>query len=547
MRRTKKLAAVSMSAVLALASMAGCTKKDAADETTQAPVVTEPDTTAAAVENTTAAPEQTTAEEANVKAPSDDAATDSKPEANATEDNKATEAPTEKATEKPTEAPTEKPTEAPTEEVKPTEAPTKEVGGEGLNIKTTDALAKLVDSSFSDAKKMNSKVEVSVDLGDMLASTASLTGVKVDFDIDSFIDLTKKQVSGTVGVDLNAKELKIAGDLLRFAADGDHTAVNFDVLKLASGVFGSEDAFSALLQGVGVPLTTADIKKLTSVTLPVGTDVVDFKELNGDALAFAKDYAKRILGSVAESSVSVSGNKYTIKPDGDFIASVAYSFIQNTEESDIDKLFEILPQVMPDLNEEKLNAGLKAIAAQIEKGAKAAGVDTSSMNLDEIDGAAGEITKAYNEFIGELNNEESVKKAKEDLKDMLKEGKEEIKEGDFGKMYQEVIDQINEAMGTVFTKGIPAIVVETTADGVKLSFDAEVEIPKDPTIAPNGAVIKFSVKSTNEYNKGQFQDVTNASELSDVVESVLKLVNTLQNSGSGSGNGAGLESILGNL
>ncbi|MBO7514399.1 MAG: hypothetical protein J6T47_02070, partial [Lachnospiraceae bacterium] len=288
MRRTKKLAAVSMSAVLALASMAGCTKKDAADETTQAPVVTEPDTTAAAVENTTAAPEQTTAEEANVKAPSDDAATDSKPEANATEDNKATEAPTEKATEKPTEAPTEKPTEAPTEEVKPTEAPTKEVGGEGLNIKTTDALAKLVDSSFSDAKKMNSKVEVSVDLGDMLASTASLTGVKVDFDIDSFIDLTKKQVSGTVGVDLNAKELKIAGDLLRFAADGDHTAVNFDVLKLASGVFGSEDAFSALLQGVGVPLTTADIKKLTSVTLPVGTDVVDFKELNGDALAFAK-------------------------------------------------------------------------------------------------------------------------------------------------------------------------------------------------------------------------------------------------------------------
>ena len=60
MRRSKKLAAVSMSAMLALSSMAGCTKKDAGDETTQATVASQPDTTAE-VQTTTAAPADTTA------------------------------------------------------------------------------------------------------------------------------------------------------------------------------------------------------------------------------------------------------------------------------------------------------------------------------------------------------------------------------------------------------------------------------------------------------------------------------------------------------
>lgn len=539
MRRTKKLAAVSMSAVLALASMAGCTKKDAADETTQAPVVTEPDTTVAVVDTTAAPTEAPVETSARVgeedKDPTSEVSAETEKAVPATEEVKTTEAPTEKATEKATEEVEPKPTEEPT---------TAANNNTSLNIKTTDALAKLIDSTFSDAKKMSSKAEVSVDLGNMLASTASLTGVKVDFDIDSFIDLTKKQISGTVGVDLNAKELKVAGDLLRFAADNDHVAVNFDVLKLASGVFGSEDAISQLLQGMGVPVTTADIKKMTSVNLPIGTDVVNIKELDGDALDFAKDYAKRILSSVAESSVSVSGNKYTIKPDGDFVASVAYSFIQNTQDSDIDKLFEILPKVMPELNEEKLNAGLKAIASEIEKGAKAAGVDTSKMDLDGIDEAAKEITEKYNEMLAELGNEESLKEAKDELKEMLKNGKAELAEGNFGESYQKAINQINEGLTSVFKNGIPAIEVEATADGVKLAFDAEIEIPKDPTLAPNGAVVKFSVKAVNEYNKGQFQNVTDASELSDVVESVLKLVNTLQKP-SASGNLNGLENILG--
>ena len=173
MRRTKKFAAVSMSAMLALSSMAGCTKKDAGDETTQATVASQPETTAEV--KTTEAPADTTkavAEENPTVSNGDD-------KSNATEAEKTTEAETE--VEKTTEAETEveKTTEAETEEA------TKPVGGEAFEIKTTDALAKLLDV-VKESEKTSNKTEITVDLGDMLASTVSLTDVKVKLDVDSF-------------------------------------------------------------------------------------------------------------------------------------------------------------------------------------------------------------------------------------------------------------------------------------------------------------------------------------------------------------------------
>ena len=533
MRRSKKLAAVSMSAMLALSSMAGCTKKDAGDETTQATVATQPDTTAD-VQTTTAAPAETTAEAAQVNENETKDNGDGK--TSATEADKTTEAPEEKTTE----APEEKTTEAPKE----TEAPTAEVdpgqSGQGLDYKTTDALAKLLDAADLDVKKTNSKIEISVDIGDLLASTVSLTGVKVDIDVDSFIDIAKMQASGTVGVNLNAKELNLAGDLLQFAIDKDHSAINIDAMKLAAGIFGSEDAVTALLQGMGVPVTAADIKKVTSITIPMGSDVVDFKAIDGDALAFAKDYAKRILSGVDASCVSVSGNKYTIKPDGKFITSLAVSAVQNTTEEDIDKLFEILPKVMPELNEEKFEAGMKAIVAQVEKGAKAAGMDTSDLNLDGIEEEISEMKEKLEEAMKQFTEDSA--EAKAEIKEQFKKVKERLNEADTAEEMRKAILEINEAMGMVFTNDIPSIVIEANADGMKISFEGEVKLPEE--IAANGGVVSFTVNAVSEFNKGEFKDVTNTSEISDVVETVLKLVQTLQ---SASDSDNGLSSFLGGI
>ncbi|MBO4478283.1 MAG: hypothetical protein J5757_08175 [Lachnospiraceae bacterium] len=532
MRRSKKLAAVSMSAMLALSSMAGCTKKDAGDETTQATVATQPDTTAD-VQTTTAAPADTTA--AAVQENNTDASGE---KANATEPDKATEAPTEEKTE----APTEEKTEAPTEEE--TEAPTKEVDpGSIYQIKTNDALAKLLDQ-VSDAKQQSSKVEISVDLGDMLAGQVGLTGVKADFVIDSFIDLDAMKASGTVGVDLNAKELKVDGDLIRFALAQDYSAINIDAVALVSKVFGSEEALSALLQGTGLPITTNDIKKMTSVKIPMGTNVVDFKALDGDALAFAKDYAKRILGDLDARSITSDGKKVVITPDGALVASIARSVIVNSTEGDIDKLFEILPQVMPTLNEKNFEAGMKAVVDEIEKGFKTAGMDTSSLGLDDISGQIEEIKDQINDALGDML--ENTDEAKAKLKASLNEFKEKFAEVSTEEEYNEAIDEVNEAIKSVFPDGLPKIVIEADANGMKVSFEGEMPIPE--AVAEDAGSVKFSVKATFENNKGKFEDVKDASDLSEVVAAILNVVKTyeaMQGQG-GASSLSGLEGLFGN-
>ena len=536
MRRSKKLAAVSMSAMLALSSMAGCTKKDAGDETTQATVATQPDTTAE-VQTTTAAPADTTAAavQENTEAGGD--------KANATEPDKATEAPTTEKVEPTTEKvePTTEKVEPTTEKVEPT---TKEVTpGTFYEIETSDALAKLLDV-VSDAKQQSSKVEISVDLGDMLAGQIGLTGVKADFVIDGFIDLDAMKASGTVGVNLNAKELKIDGDLLRFALAQDYSAINIDAVSLVSKVFGSEEALSALLQGTGLPITTSDIKKMTSVKIPMGTNVVDFKALDGDALAFAKDYSKRILSGLDARSISTDGKKVVITPDGALVASIARSVIVNSTDEDIDKLFEILPKVMPTLNEKNFETGMKAIVAEIEKGAKAAGMDTSELNLDDISSKIDELKKQIQDELGTLMQDTEDTKAK--LKASLAEIKEKFAEVKTEEEYNEAIDEINNQIKSVFPNGLPQIVIEADANGMKVTFEGEMPIPE--AVAEDAGSVKFSVKATCQNNTGKFEDVKDASDLSEVVEAVLNIVKTMeaQQGNGGASSLSGLESILGN-
>ncbi len=548
MRRTKKFAAVSMSAMLALSSMAGCTKKDAGDETTQATVASQPETTAEV--KTTEAPADTTkavAEENPTVSNGDD-------KSNATEAEKTTEAETE--AEKTTEAETEveKTTEAETEEA------TKPVGGEAFEIKTTDALAKLLDV-VKESEKTSNKTEITVDLGDMLASTVSLTDVKVKLDVDSFMDIAKKQGSGTIGVDLAAKELKISGDLVRFAVDKDHSAFSIDALKLAAGVFGSEDAVSSLLQGFGVPLTTADIKKITSVQLPVGTDLIDLAAIDSDAIAFAKDYAKRILSGLDERSVKGSGNKVEITPDGALLASLARSVILNTTEEDIDKFIEIAPKLMPTINEDKIDVAVKAIISEVEKGFKNAGMSTEDLGLDGIEDKIEELKKQLKEQSGGIL--EGLVDSKDDIKKKLAELKKQfVDEVKTEEDYQEAIDTVNESLEEIFKNGLPKIVIEANADSIKISCDGEITIPstlktklpiEDPSIDGvmeqvkelEGSVIKFSVKSVSEANKGSFKDVEGASQLSDVITTVLNLVKTIQSQqGQGGGSMSGLLSGL---
>ena len=534
MRRTKKFAAVSMSAMLALASMAGCTKKDSGEETTQANVETTAENTTDAQQTTTVAAVTTTAEA--VQATQGEQSGDA---------DKTTEAPADKTTE----APAEKTTEAPTEE--PTEEPTKVGNGEeAFQIKTTDALAKLLDS-VKEFDTSSTKTEVSLDLGDLLASTVSLTGVKLDLDIDSFVDVAGKKGSGTIGVDLSANELKVAGDLVRFAIDKDHSAVSIDALKLAAGIFGSEDAVAALLQGLGVPVTTADIKKITSVELPLGTDVIDFKAVSGDAIAFAKDYAKRILGGLDERSVKANGNKVEITPDGALITSLARSVIVNTTEEDIDKLFEIAPKILPSINEEKAGAAIQAIVAEVEKGFKNAGMSTADMGIDDlqetINEAMAQIKDKTSDLFGDLDE------AKAGLKEQLAELKQQfIDEVKTEADYQEAIDSANEALSAVFKNGLPKIVIEADANGFTISCEGEMTMVSslkttmpidDPSIDDvlekvkelDGATIKFAVKSVTEGNKGSFKDVEGASKLSDVITTVLNLVKTLQSQEDGQG------------
>ncbi|MBR5658269.1 MAG: hypothetical protein IKX10_02590 [Lachnospiraceae bacterium] len=526
MRRTKKFAAVSMSAMLALSSMAGCTKKDAGDETTQATVASQPDTTAE--EKTTAAPADTTA-----------AATEKDTEAsgekaNATEADKTTEEakPTEEPTvaEKTTEAPTEDETEDETEEA------TKSGNGEAFEIKTSDALAKLLDV-VKESEKTSTKTEITLDLGDLLASTVSLTDVKVKLDVDSFVDVAGKKGSGVIGVDLGSKELNVSGDLIRFAVDKDHSAFSIDALKLAAGVFGSEDAVSALLQGLGLPITTADIKKITSVSLPVGTDLIDLSAIDSDAIAFAKDYAKRILSGVDERSVKASGNKVEITPDGIMLASLARSVILNTTDEDIDKFIEIVPKLMPSVNEEKADAAIKAIMAEVEKGVKNAGMSMADLGLDDIEGQIEELKKKLSEQSGGMFD--GLVESKEDLKAKLAELKKQfVDEVKTEEDYQEAIDSVNEAFATVFKNGLPKIVIEAGANGLKVSCEGEITLPESVAseIGQSGEVtVKFSVKSASEANKGEFKDVEGATQLSDVVTTVLNLVKTIQSQQGGQG------------
>lgn len=346
------------------------------------------------------------------------------------------------------------------------------------------------------------------------------TGGTVKIRSEDQWDIDKMVMDGTVFFELNTGTVKFSDELLTFAIDKDETQISTTLPDLLAGLLGGTDQIDMMLKQFGGGITYEDIKSVSAFSVPVGTGVMNPLKVDESSRRFLLDYLTRILGEVDARSITGNENDITIELNGAFMGSIMRSIVKNTKDSDYAFLFKYLQENgTPAYNDSELYEAADRLAKQINKGCMEAG---RGLNL-----TADDLVESFNRYYIEFTDDTGAQlfASEEEMERSIRAifgatdyrfaTKEE---------YEEAVKDCEEDLREVFKDGFPKVRIRYDDKAKAADISADFSLTDPAT----GEKIAMNLVMHMEKAVVSIQKIPNTVEFSEVVRVGYKLFSTFE-------------------
>ena len=475
MRKMKKIAALSMSLLLAFSSAAGCTKKSSKDMTQE--------------ENVTIGSTQQTTEDMPSSFP---AFEETKPRTDMD------------ATQGQASGSETKNAEQTSDEF----ATSKDIKFD--EIETSDSLTKVLNM-MDGVTSMLMKFQVIANIDNTYPGEWSLGGTSgyVRLRMESQWDMDRLIGDGYANLDINTNSIRFSDELLHYVLDKNEMQVATTLPVLLSNLLGGQEQIDMMLKQFGLQITFDDIQRISRFTIPVGSGIMNPSKLDESARSFFMDYLSRILREVDASCITVGEDEINLELNGALVASLMRSMAKNTNESDYRFFYKYLQESgTPSYNETELKAAAGRLADQINIGFKNVGAPVSVTEEDLLS-MFGRLYSEVSDGVGAqlFMSEEEMRSQ---LESFLSEARAHTASKESYEAFKKELDQ---ELQHNFKDGFPTLTIHYDDANKILALSASFVVTDEAT----GEKINMVAKANVQEYEVEIHKIDNTVPFSDVV------------------------------